>query len=86
MADIFVVIVRYCSFVLEQISSTATNLSKAKQLVEKAKTLRHNRSRTSEDSPAPVRRSSRQQALAEKKKSQENEVSLYLNLKNILFW
>ncbi|NXP81357.1 ATAD5 protein, partial [Ramphastos sulfuratus] len=56
-----------------KISSTATNLSKAKQLVEKAKALRHNRSRASEDLPTPVRRSSRQQALAEKKKSQENE-------------
>ncbi|XP_064006605.1 ATPase family AAA domain-containing protein 5 isoform X2 [Pogoniulus pusillus] len=61
-----------------KISSTATNLSKAKQLVEKAKTLRHNRSRTSEDSPTPVRRSSRQQALAEKKKSQENEDSVII--------
>ncbi|NXX38665.1 ATAD5 protein, partial [Tricholaema leucomelas] len=61
-----------------KISSTATNLSKAKQLVEKAKALRHNRSRASEDSPAPVRRSSRQQALAEKKKSQENEDSVII--------
>ncbi|XP_009909842.2 ATPase family AAA domain-containing protein 5 [Dryobates pubescens] len=61
-----------------KMSSTSTNLSKAKQLVEKAKALRHNRSRASEDSPAPVRRSSRQQALAEKKKSQENEDSVII--------
>ncbi|NXN15522.1 ATAD5 protein, partial [Indicator maculatus] len=61
-----------------KISSTATNLSKAKQLVEKAKALRHHRSRASEDSPTPVRRSSRQQALAEKKKLQENEDSVII--------
>ncbi|NXG49662.1 ATAD5 protein, partial [Psilopogon haemacephalus] len=61
-----------------KVTSTATNLSKAKQLVEKAKALRHNRSRASEDSPTPVRRSSRQQALAEKKKSQENENSVII--------
>ncbi|KAI6075714.1 ATPase family AAA domain-containing protein 5 [Aix galericulata] len=56
-----------------KISSTSKNISKAKQLVEKAKAIRHNRSKVNEDLPTPVRRSSRQQALAEKKQLQENE-------------
>lgn len=60
-----------------QISSTSKNISKAKQLIEKAKAIRHNRSKVNEDVPAPVRRSSRQRALAEKKKLEDNEVSLY---------
>ncbi|XP_035198447.1 ATPase family AAA domain-containing protein 5 isoform X2 [Oxyura jamaicensis] len=58
-----------------KISSTSKNVSKAKQLVEKAKAIRHNRSKVNEDLPTPVRRSSRQQALAEKKQLQENEKS-----------
>ncbi|NWS68083.1 ATAD5 protein, partial [Crotophaga sulcirostris] len=53
--------------------STSKNISKAKRLIEKAKTLRHNRSKVNEELPAPVRRSSRQRALAEKKKTEENE-------------
>lgn len=57
-------------------SSTLKNLSKAKQLIEKAKAIQHNRSKVNEDFPAPVRRSSRQRALAEKKELQESEVSL----------
>lgn len=61
----------------QQISSTSKNISKAKQLVEKAKAIRHNRSKVNEEAPAPVRRSSRQRALAEKKKLQEDEVKLY---------
>ncbi|XP_042689029.1 ATPase family AAA domain-containing protein 5 isoform X1 [Centrocercus urophasianus] len=60
-----------------KISSTSKNISKAKQLVEKAKAIRHNRSKV-EDSPAPVRRSSRQQALAERKTLQENEKSVII--------
>ncbi|NXN64110.1 ATAD5 protein, partial [Himantopus himantopus] len=56
-----------------KISSTSKNMSKAKQLIEKAKAIRHNRSKVNEDLPTPVRRSSRQRALAEKKKLQENE-------------
>ncbi|XP_052663447.1 ATPase family AAA domain-containing protein 5 [Harpia harpyja] len=59
-----------------KISSTSKNISKAKQLIEKAKAIRHNRSKVNEDLPAPVRRSSRQRALAEKKKLQENEESV----------
>uniref|UniRef100_A0A674IVE1 ATPase AAA-type core domain-containing protein n=1 Tax=Terrapene triunguis TaxID=2587831 RepID=A0A674IVE1_9SAUR len=59
-------------------SCTSKNISKAKQLIEKAKAIQHNRSKANEDTPTPVRRSSRQQALAEKKKFQENEVSLQI--------
>ncbi|NXS96900.1 ATAD5 protein, partial [Jacana jacana] len=59
-------------------SSTSKNMSKAKQLVEKAKAIQHNRSKVNEDLSAPVRRSSRQQALAEKKKIQENEESIVI--------
>ncbi|NWW43008.1 ATAD5 protein, partial [Pedionomus torquatus] len=61
-----------------KISSTSKNMSKAKQLIEKAKAIQHNRSKVNEDLPAPVRRSSRQQALAEKKKIQENEESIVI--------
>ncbi|XP_014805085.1 PREDICTED: ATPase family AAA domain-containing protein 5 isoform X1 [Calidris pugnax] len=61
-----------------KISSTSKNMSKAKQLIEKAKAIRHNRSKVNEDSPAPVRRSSRQQALAEKKKIPESEESVII--------
>ncbi|NXC37996.1 ATAD5 protein, partial [Penelope pileata] len=59
-----------------KISSTSKNISKAKQLIEKAKALRHNRSKAPEELPAPVRRSSRQRALAERKTLQEHEKSV----------
>ncbi|XP_062447586.1 ATPase family AAA domain-containing protein 5 [Rhea pennata] len=58
--------------------STSKNISKAKQLVEKAKAIQHNRTKVNEDLSTPVRRSSRQQALAEKKKLQENEESVII--------
>ncbi|KFZ46419.1 ATPase family AAA domain-containing protein 5, partial [Antrostomus carolinensis] len=61
-----------------KISSTSKNISKAKQLIEKAKAMRHNRSKVTEDLQPPVRRSSRQRALAEKKKIQENEESVII--------
>ncbi|PKU34419.1 hypothetical protein llap_15277 [Limosa lapponica baueri] len=61
-----------------KISSTSKNMSKAKQLIEKAKAIRHNRSKVHEDLPTPVRRSSRQQALAEKKKIPEDEESIII--------
>uniref|UniRef100_A0A8C0IM61 ATPase family AAA domain containing 5 n=1 Tax=Chelonoidis abingdonii TaxID=106734 RepID=A0A8C0IM61_CHEAB len=60
-------------------SCTSKNISKAKQLIEKAKAIQHNRSKANEHTPTPVRRSSRQQALAEKKKFQENEVIIILD-------
>ncbi|XP_074870910.1 ATPase family AAA domain-containing protein 5 [Carettochelys insculpta] len=62
----------------KKMSSTSKNISKAKQLIEKAKTVQHNRSKVNEDIPMPIRRSSRQQALAEKKKLQENEDSVII--------
>ncbi|NWV02024.1 ATAD5 protein, partial [Upupa epops] len=61
-----------------KISSTSKNISKAKQLVEKAKAIRHNRSKVNEAVPTAVRRSSRQQALAERKKIKENEDSIII--------
>ncbi|EMP40191.1 ATPase family AAA domain-containing protein 5 [Chelonia mydas] len=61
-----------------KMSYTSKNISKAKQLIEKAKAIQHNKSKANEDTPTPVRRSSRQQALAEKKKFQENEDSVII--------
>ncbi|XP_042658691.1 ATPase family AAA domain-containing protein 5 [Tyto alba] len=61
-----------------KISSTSKSISKAKQLIEKAKAIRHNRSKVNEDLPSPVRRSSRQLALVEKKKLEENEESVVI--------
>ncbi|XP_048179938.1 ATPase family AAA domain-containing protein 5 isoform X1 [Corvus hawaiiensis] len=60
-----------------KINSTSKNISKAKQLIEKAKAIQHNRSKVNEDS-APVRRSSRQRALAEKKKLEESDESVII--------
>ncbi|NWI51237.1 ATAD5 protein, partial [Calyptomena viridis] len=61
-----------------KMNSTSKNRSKAKQLVEKAKAIQHNRSKAHEDSAAPLRRSSRQRALAEKKKSPDNDESVII--------
>ncbi|KFP79144.1 ATPase family AAA domain-containing protein 5, partial [Apaloderma vittatum] len=61
-----------------KMSSTSKNISKAKQLIEKAKALQQNRSKVGEDLPAPVRRSSRQRALAEKKKLEESDESIII--------
>ncbi|KFO78416.1 ATPase family AAA domain-containing protein 5, partial [Cuculus canorus] len=61
-----------------KISSTSKNISKAKQLIEKAKAIRHNRSKVNEELSGPVRRSSRQRALDEKKKIEENEESVII--------
>ncbi|NXR41761.1 ATAD5 protein, partial [Zosterops hypoxanthus] len=60
------------------INSTSKNISKAKQLIEKAKAVQQNRSKVNEDSAAPVRRSTRQRARAEKKKSEECDESIIL--------
>ncbi|XP_053231159.1 ATPase family AAA domain-containing protein 5 isoform X2 [Podarcis raffonei] len=61
-----------------QQSVKMNSISKAKKLVEKAKALQHNRATkiTEETLPVPLRRSSRQQALTEKKKSQNTEDSV----------
>ncbi|XP_068065795.1 ATPase family AAA domain-containing protein 5 [Anomalospiza imberbis] len=61
-----------------KMNSTSKNISKAKQLIEKAKAIQQNRSKVSEDPAAPVRRSSRQRALAEKKKSEESDESVII--------
>ncbi|NWR16623.1 ATAD5 protein, partial [Emberiza fucata] len=61
-----------------KINSSSKNRSKAKQLIEKAKAIQQNRSKVSEDSAAPVRRSSRQRALAEKKKLEESDESVII--------
>ncbi|XP_063265777.1 ATPase family AAA domain-containing protein 5 [Prinia subflava] len=61
-----------------KINSTSKNISKAKQLIEKAKAIQQSRSKVNEDSAAPVRRSSRQQARADKKKSEESDESVII--------
>ncbi|NXK62792.1 ATAD5 protein, partial [Sylvietta virens] len=61
-----------------KINSTSKNISKAKQLIEKAKVIQQNRSKVNEDSAASVRRSSRQRALAEKKKLEESDESIII--------
>ncbi|KAM7035525.1 ATPase family AAA domain-containing protein 5 isoform 2-T2 [Acridotheres tristis] len=61
-----------------KIHSTSKNISKAKQLVEKAKAIQQTRSKVNEDSAAPVRRSSRQRVLAEKKKLKESDESVII--------
>ncbi|XP_059341697.1 ATPase family AAA domain-containing protein 5 isoform X1 [Ammospiza nelsoni] len=66
-----------------KINSTSKNRSKAKQLIEKAKAIQQNRSKVSEDSAAPVRRSSRQRALAEKKKLEESDESVIILGSNV---
>ncbi|NWT70501.1 ATAD5 protein, partial [Prunella himalayana] len=66
-----------------KINSTSKNISKAKQLIEKAKAIQQNRSKVSEDSAAPVRRSSRQRALAEKKKLEESDESVIILGSNV---
>ncbi|NXM90798.1 ATAD5 protein, partial [Oenanthe oenanthe] len=58
--------------------STSKNISKAKQLIEKAKAIQQTRSKVNEDSAAPVRRSSRQRILAEKKKLDESDESVII--------
>ncbi|XP_039572365.1 ATPase family AAA domain-containing protein 5 [Passer montanus] len=66
-----------------KINSTSKNISKAKQLIEKAKAIQQNRSKVSEDSAAPVRRSSRQRALAERKKLEESDESVIILGSNV---
>ncbi|NWR33581.1 ATAD5 protein, partial [Tachuris rubrigastra] len=59
-------------------NSASKSRSRAKQLVEKAKALQQNRSRGHEEPPAPVRRSSRQRALAERSKSHNSDESVII--------
>ncbi|XP_020818915.1 ATPase family AAA domain-containing protein 5 isoform X2 [Phascolarctos cinereus] len=52
-------------------SSVSKNISKAKQLIEKAKAIQQSKSKMNEEGSAPLRRSSRQQVLTERKKLSE---------------
>ncbi|NXL93094.1 ATAD5 protein, partial [Alectura lathami] len=56
-------------------STTSKSMSKAKQLVEKAKAIQQSRSKA-EDVPGPVRRSSRQRARAAQRGLQDDEKSV----------
>ncbi|XP_017397506.1 ATPase family AAA domain-containing protein 5 [Cebus imitator] len=57
-------------------SNASKNISKAKQLIEKAKALHISRSKVTEEIVIPLRRSSRHQILSERKKLSETEVSI----------
>ncbi|KAH0629240.1 hypothetical protein JD844_011172 [Phrynosoma platyrhinos] len=63
-----------------KVHTNSNNISKAKKLVEKAKVLQHNRkTRIVEDTlHTPLRRSSRQQAIADRKRSQNVEDSVFI--------
>ncbi|EPQ14787.1 ATPase family AAA domain-containing protein 5 [Myotis brandtii] len=56
-------------------SNTSKNVSKAKQLIEKAKALHISRSKAAEEIVTPLRRSSRRQILPEGKKMSDTEAS-----------
>ncbi|XP_043819519.1 ATPase family AAA domain-containing protein 5 [Dromiciops gliroides] len=57
-------------------SNISKNISKAKQLIEKAKAIQQSKSKVNEERPAPLRRSSRQQVLIERKRLLERDVSV----------
>ncbi|XP_077919480.1 ATPase family AAA domain-containing protein 5 isoform X4 [Halichoerus grypus] len=59
-------------------SSASKNVSKAKQLIEKAKALHISRSKATEEIVTPLRRSSRHQTLPERKQSSETEDSVII--------
>nr|XP_014597436.1 ATPase family AAA domain-containing protein 5 isoform X1 [Equus caballus] len=59
-------------------SRASKNVSKAKQLVEKAKALHISRSKATEEIVTPLRRSSRHQTLPERKKLSESEDSVII--------
>ncbi|XP_029413767.1 ATPase family AAA domain-containing protein 5 isoform X2 [Nannospalax galili] len=59
-------------------NNTSKNISKAKQLIEKAKALRISRSKGTEEIVIPLRRSSRHQTLPEREKSPETDDSVIL--------
>ncbi|KAM5306037.1 ATPase family AAA domain-containing protein 5 isoform 2-T2 [Glossophaga mutica] len=60
-------------------SSTSKNVSKAKQLVEKAKALHISRSKAAEEIVTPLRRSSRHQILPERNKMSGTKDSVIIN-------
>uniref|UniRef100_A0A8D2D898 ATPase family AAA domain-containing protein 5 n=1 Tax=Sciurus vulgaris TaxID=55149 RepID=A0A8D2D898_SCIVU len=59
-------------------SSTQKNISKAKQLIEKAKALHIYKSKATEETVIPLRRSSRHQTLLEREKSSETDDSIII--------
>ncbi|XP_054392599.2 ATPase family AAA domain-containing protein 5 isoform X1 [Pongo abelii] len=59
-------------------SNASKNISKAKQLIEKAKALHISRSKVTEEIAIPLRRSSRHQTLPERKKLSETEDSVII--------
>ncbi|XP_074244493.1 ATPase family AAA domain-containing protein 5 isoform X1 [Saimiri boliviensis] len=59
-------------------SNASKNISKAKQLIEKAKALHISRSKVTEEIVIPLRRSSRHQTLSERKKLSETEDSVII--------
>ncbi|XP_049493814.1 ATPase family AAA domain-containing protein 5 [Panthera uncia] len=59
-------------------SSASKSVSKAKQLIEKAKALHISRSKTTEEIVTPLRRSSRHQTLAERKELSETADSVII--------
>ncbi|XP_011848228.1 PREDICTED: ATPase family AAA domain-containing protein 5 [Mandrillus leucophaeus] len=59
-------------------SNASKNISKAKQLIEKAKALHISRSKVTEEIVIPLRRSSRHQTLPERKKLSETEDSVII--------
>ncbi|KAM6174182.1 ATPase family AAA domain-containing protein 5 [Erethizon dorsatum] len=59
-------------------NSTSKNISKAKQLIEKAKALHISKSKATEEIVIPLRRSSRHQALRERERSSETNDSVII--------
>ncbi|XP_005402865.1 PREDICTED: ATPase family AAA domain-containing protein 5 [Chinchilla lanigera] len=59
-------------------NSTSKNISKAKQLIEKAKALHISRSKATEEIVIPLRRSSRHRTLREREKSSETDDSVII--------
>uniref|UniRef100_A0A8D1I6N0 ATPase family AAA domain-containing protein 5 n=1 Tax=Sus scrofa TaxID=9823 RepID=A0A8D1I6N0_PIG len=57
-----------------KVSSASKNVSKAKQLIEKAKALRISRSKATEEMVTPLRRSSRHQTLPERSETEDSVI------------
>ncbi|XP_078510513.1 ATPase family AAA domain-containing protein 5 [Lissotriton helveticus] len=62
----------------KKVTGSSKKVSEAKKLVKKAKNLQHNISKTTLETQPPPRRSSRQQALSERKSYQETEDYLFV--------
>ncbi|XP_008048720.2 ATPase family AAA domain-containing protein 5-like [Carlito syrichta] len=66
------------TFETRKVNNASKNISKAKQLIEKAKALHINRSKATEEIVTPLRRSSRHQTLSERKNLSETENSVII--------